>query len=255
MTRMIRTVAGDKSPSEQADVDREQWRQIDLNRLLIWFNIAITLIGLAGLADDLRFWHDQMLVPAGTWLKHNFAPALIPFEFIYVTVEWWRWAVHGFFDLIELDLPRTLQSLIGIYVFLGNTTLLILRGNVTAKGRTPYARTEFLKGIVVQLFYISTIAKWLFARPRWHEEYVKYFIDAVFCVVIWASIGLCLAAFFVSQFDLAKGSLLAILLSVYGIILSDGLYVGSTRWYTVLFLGVVAMMYVVNSVYGVCCVT
>lgn len=245
----------DKSSNEQAKIDRDQWRQIDLNRLLVWANIAITLIGLAGLADDLRFWHDQVLVPAGIWLKHHFSLALIPFDFIYLLVEWWRWGVHGLFDLIKLDLPRTLQSLIGIYVFLGNTTLLALRRNVTARDRTPYTRLEFLKGIILQLFDVRTIGKWLFATPRWHEEYIKYFIDAVLYVLIWASVILCPPALYFGRFDLAKGALLAIFLSMYGIIMSDGLYFGSTRWYTVIFLAIVAFMYVVNSVYGVCCVS
>ena len=246
-------MAREKPSNEQSAIDQDQWRAIDFNRLLAWANIAITLIGLAGLVDELRFWHDEVLVPAGAWLKHHIPLALIPFDFIYLLVEWWRWAVHGLFDVIGLKLPRTLQSLIGIYVFLGNTTLLLLRRNVEARDRIPYTRLEFIKGMVSQLFDMRTIGKWLFARPRAHQQYVKYFIDAVLFVVIWVGSIVSLAALCFWAVDVAKGALLTILLSMYGVILSDGLFIGSTRWYTVIFLSVIAFMYVVNSVYGICC--
>ncbi|MFZ2031627.1 MAG: hypothetical protein WAU68_15045 [Vitreimonas sp.] len=246
-------VAPNSPSGEQARIDRDQWRAIDLNRLLGWVNIAITLIGLAGLGDDLRFWHDQLLVPAGAWLKHHIPFALIPFDFIYLLVEWWRWAIHGLFDLIGLNLPRTLRSLIGVYVFLGNTTLFVLRGRVKARDRVPYTRLQFLKGVFLQLVDVRTLVKWLFTKPQLRGEYVKYLLDAILFFAIWIALVIAAVALCFLQVAVAKGALLVTLLSLYGVIMSDGLYVGTTRWYTLIFLCVVAFMYAVNSIYSACC--
>jgi hypothetical protein len=239
----------------QAEIDRRQWRAIELTQIVGWVNAALTLIGLVSVADDLRFWHDHLLVPAGVWLKETLPFALVPFRVIYYFVEWWRWGVHGVFDLVSLHLPRTLQSVIGVYVFLGNTTLIFLRRNVNARGRVPYERLEFLKGVVIQLVYVRTILRWLFARPHWNEQYLKYFIDAVLFAGIWIGLVVAVSAPLVREFQLAKGAVLAMVIALYGIIISDGLYIGSTRWYTVIFFVAVAFLYTVDSVYHACCLT